>query len=168
MQNPTTGNVGDPLLHSGGMALVEVLLSSLLVTTGMLAVLSMQTQALATAQSNRQFMQAEWLLNDMLERMKANPGGYARALTSTAQGEVNVACETPAGCSSMALAAHDLALWYGRLESSLPAGHGEITPTSMPGFPDAASVYRVLVQWHDYAGDSHGAAMPHSSSIVVL
>lgn len=168
MQRAITGKPGNSLQLNYGMALLEVLISSLIVATGILAVLSMQTQALATTQTNRHFLQAEWLLNDMLERMKANPAGFAQSLENTPQGEITVACETSVGCSSTELAAHDLAQWYWRLEALLPAGRGEIALTSLAGFPDAARVYRVLVQWHGSKDDSHIGSIPHSSAIVVL
>lgn len=150
-----------------GVALLEVLLSSFIMATGMLAMLSMQTLALGTAQRNADLLQAEWLLNDMLERMKANPGGFVLALQAVPEGRVTALCETLSACSPYELAAHDLASWHYRLETLLPAGHGEISVMQIPGYPPASRVYRVRVRWQGQHGGG-ARQIPASSGIVVL
>ena len=148
-----------------GIALIEVLLSSFIMTTGILAVLSMQTMALARAQTNSHLLQAEWLLNDMLERMKANPSGFAISLQARPQGLVKAQCETMSGCSPAELAAHDLARWHHRVVSLLPAGNAEIRSMTVAGYPESARAYQVFVRWQK---DQGTLAMPVSSGIVVL
>lgn len=150
-----------------GVALLEVLVSSFIMATGMLAMLSMQTLALGTAQRNADLLQAEWLLNDMLERMKANPGGFVLALQAQPGGRVNTLCETLSACSPAELALHDLANWYHRLETLLPAGHGEISVLEIPGYPPSSRVYRVRVGWQGQQGGG-ARQIPASSGIVVL
>ncbi|HDZ10294.1 type IV pilus modification protein PilV [Pseudohongiella sp.] len=162
-----TSSVNAPQKHCG-MALLEVLLSSFIIATGIAAVLSMQALGVGTVQANRHFLQAEWLLYDMIERMKANPAGFAASLANMPQGQVNVDCESRTGCWYIELAAHDLAQWHWQLQSLLPSGRGEIVPTPMAGYPDAARVYRVLVRWHGSEDDEQFASMPLSSGVVVL
>lgn len=161
-------NVGNTAQEHSGTALLEVLLSSFIIATGVAAILTMQTLGTATTQANRHFLQAEWLRNDMLERMKANPAGFAAALTNMPQGQVSADCESRVGCSYSELAAHDLAQWHRRLQSLLPSGHGEIEPTTMTGYPDAASVFSVRVSWQGSERDKAVAALSVSSGIVVL
>lgn len=155
------------------MALLEVLISSVIMATGMLAMLSMQTLALGTTLANSHLLQAEWQLNDLLERMKANPEGFAASLPTHPRGHVTMQCETVPGCSPAELAAHDLARWHQRLEALLPAGYGEISAATIEDYPLSARVYRVRVRWLGQDGRSRegggGAVqMPVSSGIVAL
>ena len=148
-----------------GIALVEVLLSGFIMTTGILAELSMQTMALARAQTNSHLLQAEWLLSDMLERMKANRSGFVISLQVLPRGLVKAQCETVSGCSPAELAAHDLARWYHRVATLLPTGNVEIRPVTVAGYPESARTYQVFVRWQT---DQDTWAMPVSSGIVVL
>lgn len=153
---------------SRGTALLEVLLCSFILATGVLAVLNMQTLALGTTRASEHLMRAEWLLNDMLERMKANPSGFAAALEIWPTGHILARCETLSGCTAEQLAAHDLARWYQRLAEWLPGGYGEINPARWAEFPQTARLYLVHVRWQgNDPGDSH-AAMPGSSAMVAL
>ncbi|MEX0738476.1 MAG: type IV pilus modification protein PilV [Pseudohongiella sp.] len=162
--NEMAGTTGE-LNKSRGIALIEVLLSSFIMTTGMLAVLSLQTMALGRTQVTSHLLQAEWLLNDMLERMQANPRGFDRSLQTTPRGRITPRCETLSGCSPAALAAHDLARWHHQVETRLPGGNAEIVPTTVQGYPDSARIYQVSVLWQTAQGP---LALPGSSAIVVL
>lgn len=150
---------------SQGIALLEVLLCSFILATGIMAVLNMQTLALGAAQGNGHLLRAEWLLHDMLERMKANPSGFSTALAANPTGVILERCESPGGCSTAELAAHDLARWHRRLAELLPGGYGEIEPATVTGFPPAVELYRVHVSWQ--VSDGYSPA-PGSSAIVVL
>jgi type IV pilus assembly protein PilV len=151
-----------------GLALLEVLLSSFILATGLLAVLNMQTLAVGTAQTNGHLLQAEWLLHDMLERIKANPSGFGVALAAWPDGQSDARCESPTGCTTTELAAHDLAGWQRRLAERLPGGYGEIEPVTMAEFPLPAATYRVSVRWLGSGNNDGDAQLPASSGIVVL
>lgn len=153
---------------SRGIALLEVLLCGFILTSGILAVLNMQALALGTVQSSTHLMQAEWLLNDMLERMKANPSGFAAALTSGPNGRVFEHCETVSGCTVRELAAHDLAGWQQRLAELLPEGYGEIEPATIPDFPSTAVLSQVRVRWQGSEQGNGDMSAPVISAIVVL
>ncbi len=151
-----------------GIALLEVLICSFILATGIVAVLNMQTLAVGVTLNSGHLLQAEWLLNDILERIKANPSGYQVALATGADGHVHDYCETLTACSAAELAEHDLARWQQRLAERLPGGYGTIEPVALPAFPPAARPYRVRVHWQ---GSIHGhgpASSPVSSGIVVL
>jgi Tfp pilus assembly protein PilV len=143
-------------------------LASFILGTGILAVLNMQALALSTSQNNSHLLRAEWLLNDMLERMKANPFGFLTALQLLPEGKINAQCESAPGCSPEELAAHDLARWRQRLTASLPEGHGEIEATTIAGYSHSARVFRVTVRWQGSRGSGRATQMPDSSGIVVL
>ena len=156
--------VSKPGRH-GGIALIEVLISSFIMATGMLAVLSMQTMALSRVQANTQLLQAEWLLNDMLERMKGNPLGFASVLPARPGGQQMAHCQTRTGCSPAELAAHDLVRWHERIETLLPGGRGEVLPVSLTVYPEGKPIYQVRVVWQLGQGDLQ---MPVSSGLVAL
>lgn len=153
---------------SRGIALLEVLLCSFILATGILAVLNMQTLALGTVQSSTHLLRAEWLLNDMLERMKANPSGFAAALATGPNGRVVEHCETLSGCTVRELAAHDLAGWQQQLAELLPEGYGEIEPATIPDFPSTAALFRVRVRWQGSDQGNGYMPAPVSGAIVVL
>ncbi|MBC55099.1 MAG: type IV pilus modification protein PilV [Gammaproteobacteria bacterium] len=153
---------------SRGIALLEVLLCSFILATGILAVLNMQALALGTAQTSAHLMRAEWLLNDILERMKANPTGFSAALESGAGGGLLGRCETLNGCTAAQLATHDLAQWQQRLTEWLPGGHGEIQPANWADFPSSATLYHVQVRWHGNDAGRGDAPVPRSSAMVAL
>jgi len=151
-----------------GVALLEVMLCSFLLASGLVAVLSMQTLALGNAQTSGHLLRAEWLLNDMLERMKANPSGFIATLAAEPNGRVRGHCESISGCTAEELAAHDLARWHQRLAELLPGGYGEIRPATLPGFPLAARLYQVRVRWQGNDQDYGFASAPDSSGMVAL
>lgn len=164
MKTPVTITIGT----NRGIALLEVLLCSFILATGVLAVLNMQTLALGTVQSSAHLLRAEWLLNDMLERMKANPPGFAAALATGPNGRVSEYCETVSGCTVRELAAHDLAVWHQRLAALLPGGYGEIEPATIADFPSTAVLFRVRVRWQGSDQNNGYMSAPVSSAIVVL
>lgn len=133
--------------------------------TGVLTVLSMQTLALSRTLANTHLLQAEWLLNDMLERMKANPAGFASSLSDQPTGQLTPQCETVSGCSPVQLAAHDLAYWYQRVETLLPGGGADVVPATLDGFPDSTPAYQLRVHWQN---GQDALTMPVSSGVVVL
>ncbi|OFE11031.1 type IV pilus modification protein PilV [Pseudohongiella acticola] len=161
-----TRNIGSH--HVLGIALFEVLLTSFILAAGILAVLNMQAMAVATSQNNSHQQRAEWLLHDMLERMKANPQGFWHALQVSPDGEPNAQCLTMTGCSPAELAAHDLANWQQQLVETLPVGSGEIKSTTLAGYPHTARAYRVSVHWQGSQGSGSATQRPDSSAIVVL
>lgn len=148
--------------------MLEVLLSSFILATGILAALNMQTLAVGTAQTNGHLLQAEWLLIDILERIKANPSGFSVALAAWPDGQSDARCESPTGCTTTELAAHDMAGWQRRLAERLPGGYGEIEPVTMAEFPSPVAAYRVSVRWLGSENSGGDAQMPVSSGIVVL
>jgi len=58
-----------------GASLIEVMVALLIFTVGLLGLAAMQLNALQSTTDSGQRSQAAWLMNDLAERMRANPDG---------------------------------------------------------------------------------------------
>lgn len=58
-----------------GASLIEALVALLIFTIGLLGLAAMQLNALQSTADSGQRSQASWLMNDLAERMRSNPGG---------------------------------------------------------------------------------------------
>jgi len=58
-----------------GASLIEALIALLIFTIGLLGLAAMQLNALQSTSDSGQRSQASWLMNDLAERMRANPAG---------------------------------------------------------------------------------------------
>ncbi len=105
--------------RQAGLSLLEVLISALVLSAGLLGLASLQIVGMKTTHNSHQMQQATWLVNDLLEHMRANrtaalAGDYGIATDCTA---APTQC-TASICTSTQLAAYDL---Y-RLRCGNPAG----------------------------------------------
>ncbi|MHB0807438.1 type IV pilus modification protein PilV [Stutzerimonas nitrititolerans] len=64
-----------PCKQQHGASLIEVMIALLIFTVGLLGLAAMQLNALQSTTDSGQRSQAAWLMNDLAERMRANPGG---------------------------------------------------------------------------------------------
>lgn len=95
--------------RQAGLSLLEVLVSALVLSAGLLGLASLQIAGMKTTHNSHQMQQATWLVNDLLEQMRAN----RVAVTS---GNYNVATDCSAtapdcssgSCTPANLAAYDL------------------------------------------------------------
>lgn len=132
---------------AAGFAMLEVLVTMVIVASGMLGTAAMIVQAMRANQSAQFRNQAVIMSADMAERMEANKaaavaGSYVVAL-GTVPSVAAVNCGV-AACTTAALAAYDLASWQTQV-STLPGGNWTITqPTT--GNP---STYQIVVGWVD-------------------
>jgi type IV pilus assembly protein PilV len=117
--------------HSGGMTLVEVLVTLVIISVGLLGVAGMQ---LATVRNNSDAFvrsSAAVLASDMLDRMRAN-----RRDALAANYNVNYGA-TPTGTT---VAAREMREWKAVLGNQLPQGDGQITT-------DANRVVTIRIRW---------------------
>lgn len=141
-----------------GFTLVEVLVALLIMSAGLLGVGQLLLVGLQTATSALRRTQAIYLLNDMMERIRANPDGrdaYDCASYSPAPRERGCA---PSGapaviCTSRELAEDDLARWQSAANQTLPLVERETCTANVRYFAaaDASDVarYEVELSWHD-------------------
>lgn len=135
--------------RQGGFSMVEVLVSLLVLSLGLLGLAALQSNGMKATHSAHLRSQATLYAHDILDRMRANreaarAGDYDLILTAT----------TPL-CSSSAynLVDCDLAEWRADL-SSLPDGTGAVT------YDPATQLATVMVQWNDErAGGSTTASL---------
>jgi len=114
-----------------GFALVESLLCLGLLAFALAGLVGAQVEALRLGQTAWLDTQAQWLLNDMLERLHANPAGGDYTLRfGEAVPALPVDCEQ-LSCSSQQLAIYDLRQWRARVDDGrvLPGAEGQILRT---------------------------------------
>jgi type IV pilus assembly protein PilV len=119
--------------HSGGMTLIEVLVTLVIMSVGLLGVAALQ---LTTVRNNYDAFvrsQAAVLASDMLDRMRANRDDAAEYVVSM----TDPAPATPAGV--------DIGLWRTSLAAQLPNGEGAIA------FDNVTRVVTITIQWRERA-----------------
>jgi type IV pilus assembly protein PilV len=130
-----------------GFTLVEVLVSLLVLSIGLLGLASLQATGLRYSGNTGQRNQAIILAQDMMERMRSNTDGLvgnnyevSTTLTGTVPG-----C-SGANCSATNMATYDVMSWQSMLAATLPSGTGVIDLTG-----PVAGVYTatVTVTWRE-------------------
>jgi type IV pilus assembly protein PilV len=119
-----------------GFSLIEVLVSIVVLSGGLLGVAALQVTGLRVGQSSFYRAQAAQLATDMADRLRAN-AGEARTC--------QLALDAPTPVGPTTTCGRDLAEWRGRLRA-LPGGTGAVEVDL------AASLVTVTVQWDDSLG----------------
>lgn len=131
-----------------GTTLIEVLITVVLVSIGLLGLAGLQLTTVQNTNSSGERFEATTLARDILERMRAN---RQQALN----GQYNLALgDAPAGGS---LAGDDLTAWINAL-ATLPAGEGSVDV-------DNTGVVTIEVAWTDASNDN--AADARDMSVFV-
>lgn len=123
--------------HQQGATLVEVLVSILLMSVGLVAMAAMQVNALQYSKTSETRSLATLLANDLADRMRANHpdkqslAAYnataAYTAPSSLPAEATTSCTgTAASCDFSQMAAYDLASWKRDLFRQLPQGTGYV------------------------------------------
>ena len=126
--------------------MIELLVSLLIFTFGMLGLAGLQTRTLVFNQASLMRTQATALTDDILDRMRADrinalAGRWDSALTSGAS-----------SITGTALYQADLKDWKQQVESLLPAGsQASISTVTTAGAADFGTV-TVVIQWDDSRG----------------
>lgn len=136
-----------------GATLIEVLVTVLVLSVGLLGLASTQVLSMKNANSAHQRYVATLVVQDIAERMRANPEGVS---LGSYDGEVS-GSDTEgsdsncSGCSAAALAAMDKRIWGRLIKTNLPSGHGEISS-------DSGNVSVKLMWTEQSGGESYGDA----------
>ena len=142
-----------PINSTRGFSLVEVLVTILMLSLGLLGIASMQLKALEYNQGAYLRSQAVVLGYDILDRMRANKSG----ITSSSYDGINTNtittgsdCEA-ASCTSANMASYDAHQWKLNIESLLPSGVGI---TSQNG-----NIMTITIMWDEQrTGTAPGSA----------
>jgi type IV pilus assembly protein PilV len=118
-----------------GISLVEVMVSVLVVTVGMLGAVAMQATALRNNQGSFERTQTSIVTQGIYDAMRTNLAGVAAGSYNTG----GLVCTAPAANS---LANSDIARWVGNLQT-------QINPGTCGSILCAANACTVKVQWDD-------------------
>ncbi len=132
-----------------GATLIESLVSLVILAIAVIGMLGVQVRTLMDANTAAGRTQAMLLIDDMSERIKANPGGYtalADYVFDYNRTAGSTDCDSTA-CDATNLAAYDLDQWQQNFESTMP---GARVQTFISSNNDATTGNRqlgVLVGW---------------------
>lgn len=162
-----------------GFMLIEVLVTIVIFTIGLLGVIGLQTLALSSSHLSSLRTEATVLVSDMAERMRANLAAVNVSGGATTYDDVapaNNGCRAvyatavapgPATCSAEDLAADDVQDWLDEVQQRLPAGEGFVCIDSTPddGLPGAEDcdgigrAYAIKVWWTERATQTADATV---------
>lgn len=119
-----------------GFSLIEILVTVLVLSIGLLGVVALQLNGLKQNQNALQLTEATLLAYEIVDRMRANQ-------TNVANGSYNIGLDDAAAGGSVA--SDDLVTWKNDIETKLPSGKGSIEPVG--------NLFLVTVQWDDSKGE---------------
>ena len=144
-----------------GFTLIEVLVTLVIVSLGLLGIVGIIANSLKVNQSANSRTQASWLANDIIDRMRAN---RETARITPAAYTINFAtCAAIPAAGTVAQT--DLNQWCGLVTAALPAGTGSVAFVTTPGTLVVTAT--VTVQWNDAARLAAGAVVANSGQVVV-
>ena len=138
----------------GGFSLIEVLVTMVILSFGMLGVAGLLVGGVSNAASSEAMAKATQLAGEMADRMRANPvvalSATSEYLTPTdAGGPLNVGWTSiPPAASSTSIAKLDLRAWLLSVQSQLPSGQGKITNAVGGG----GRTVTIAVRWSNCLG----------------
>ncbi len=126
------------LKRNSGFTMIEVLVSILVFSLGLLGIAGMMTISVRSNHNGYLRSQANFLAENMADRMRANPYALwadAYSGSATAGGTV---CTLAAPCDVQTLAQYDMEQWAVMLNRVLPNGQGSIECVNAEPIPAAA------------------------------
>lgn len=134
-----------------GFTLIEILVAMIILSIGFLGLAALQSTAVRGTQATYFRTQADFLANDMAERMRSNAiassaGDYEYAGGATSGAICNSAS---ANCDAEDLAAHDLSEWVTWVTEALPRGAAEITQAEPP-------LWEITLRWDERRNGRNG------------
>lgn len=136
-----------------GFTLIEVLVSVLVLSTGLLGIAGLQLTGLKNNYNSELRSQAKQLAYDIADRMRANSdeansgSNYLIDIGEDASSLTD--CETNA-CSEQNMADYDLNAWKSTLQIKLPLGDGKIAYQNIAD----KRLFSITVQWDDSRGEN--------------
>lgn len=141
---------------SRGISLLEPLVAMVVLVIGILAMLVVQMRTLADTQTSTRRAQSMRLIEDLGERMRANPHGwdqlerYLSDWQGSSAAPLAKPCDAQA-CSARELADYEITQWRLQVERSLPLGQSRLFLA--PGENVAANRRQlgVMIRWRESA-----------------
>mgnify|MGYP001812258569 FL=1 len=123
--------------QQSGFTLIEVLVSVLVLSIGLVGVAALQGVSLKNTQSAFMRSQATALAYDLADRMRANLLSARTGKYDPGTAAAVAACKSTTGCTAQDMAKNDLAEWNAAIATYLPMGQGFVCVDSTPN--DGAS-----------------------------
>ena len=149
-----------------GYTLIEVLIATLVLSAGIMGVVAMQMLSFQASQGAYARTQAIFLVQDMFERMRANPQGYATTAVydsidtdTSASASASDCATSAAGCTALLMARQDVREWTRHFANTtgatdyrptLPNGRGTVTRIA------GTNKFTVTVSWDERGFDGEG------------
>lgn len=134
--------------YASGLTLIEVLISLIILSIGILGLATLQTASLNFNNASAQRTQATVLAYDIADRMRANRAAVLAGEYDLALPGAPPACAAPAAVGTVA--AQDLSTWQMAIACRLPLGRASIA--TVPNAVSQTVDVTLLVEWDD----SHG------------
>ena len=147
---------------SQGFSMIEVLITLLLVTIGVLGMVALQGRTIGYTQDSIQRSTAATLANDLIEQIRANPTGLPASSGFYKAAGTGFPSLLSGGCSTTSVTASEqLACWSDRASKLLPGASDLLTAdfyvcrTSAPGTcsTTVGSAIEIQVAWVVKAGE---------------
>lgn len=137
--------------------MMEVVVSLLVLSFGMLGMAGVQGVSLRANQSAYYRTMATTFTGDIVERMIANKDAVDAGGYDDATGAATGSCFTIVGCTSAQMAAQDVLDWSAMVTAALPGGGSVTCVDSTPGDGTPAahacdgtgSIYAIKIWWDD-------------------
>ena len=127
--------------YQSGISLVEVLVTVLLLSIGLVGMAALQNTSMKLAYDSYLRTQASFLAYDLIDRIRANP-----AMTYQLSDGATISdqpCFAGDDCSPADLRQHDLHYWKQQSEELLPNSSLSLE------FDEASSTYSMKLKWDD-------------------
>ena len=165
MPERTLPNRSRPPSAAAGVSLLEVLIALFVFSVGMLGIGALSLTSFRATSNSLWSTRATLLVDDMADRIRANPAGRNNYATANAANNgANNACQqvagsTPAPCTPALMAADDLFRWNQALNdptTGLPDTNGAVLPDVVGSITvnpaTTPATVTVTVTWNDQAG----------------
>lgn len=130
-------------IRNGGFSLVEVLITLVIMSIGMLGIAGLYVQSMQAGRTSTFRHNAVTLAGDVADRIRANPSA---GIAYTAQfGADNNCINGGVDCTAVEMAAQDILLWKNQAIETLPAGDVRIVIDNTV----APATYEITVSWNE-------------------
>lgn len=127
-----------------GFSLVEVLITLVIMSVGMLGIAGLYVQGLQAGRTSMFRHQAVTIAGDVADRIRLNP--TAAAEYEATSGKDNGCVAGTVNCTPKEMAENDILLWKDQVEAALPSGAIAVDYTNGGG-GGAPSTYDITISW---------------------